>query len=209
MLLLVHGRHGNEDVPWIFARNIPDHWLIISPRAIEFDPESDEHDTGYSWMEMPETGWPEIQAFDGAVQALADFVEALPDTYNADPEKIIVLGFSQGAATAFATAVSQPELFKGVASLVGFIPELDDVLISSKPLKKLSVFMTAGDQDDRIPVQIANRSRDIVQSAGADLRWEMYSVGHKLNSQGMRDLGAWLTQMIQLLDGKFYNEDEG
>ena len=209
VLLLVHGRHGNEDVPWIFARNIPDHWLIVAPRGIEFEPESAEHETGYSWIEMPPTGWPDIEVFDGAVQALSDFVQALPEVYGADPERVIVMGFSQGAAVALATAIQHPHIFSGIASLVGFVPSIvpsindtdhhneDEERVNGQPLKNVPVWMAAGERDERIPLEIAIASRDTVQAAGADVRWEVYETGHKLNGKGMRDLTAWLKGMIE------------
>ena len=145
---------------------------------------------------MPPAGWPEIGDFDGAVQAMSDFVVALPDVYDADPERIIALGFSQGAATLLATAVQHPDLLQGIAALVGFVPDLDDETIQSKPLQNLSVFMAAGERDERIPVEIATQSRDTVQAAGANLKWDMYSTGHKMNGIGMRDLEAWLENKI-------------
>ncbi len=198
MLVLVHGRHGNEDVPWIFARNIPDHWLIVSPRGIEFEPESAEHETGYSWMEMPESGWPDIDAFDGAVQALSDFISALPDVYGTDPENVIVLGFSQGAATALATAIHHPTICKGIASLVGFVPDLyNEETIETQPLKGLPVFMAVGERDDRVSLEVATKSGETLKLFGADLDWSLYQTGHKLNSLGMRDLSAWLSKMME------------
>ncbi len=204
MLLLVHGRHGNEDVPWIFARNIPDHWIIIAPRAIEFEPESDEHEFGYSWMEMPEDYWPGIGEFDGAVQALSDFVNALPDAYNADPEKVIALGFSQGAATALATAVEYPSLFKGIASLVGFFPTLpseDDKSFNPLPLQDLPIFFAVGERDERIPMEISQQSMRELAGTGAHAQMQFYETGHKMNGQGMRDLGEWMQKLINKLDG--------
>jgi phospholipase/carboxylesterase len=195
--VLVHGRHGNEDVPWIFARNIPDHWLIVSPRGIEFEPESAEHETGYSWIEMPEAGWPMLDDFDGAVQAFSDFINALPDVYDIDPNNVIILGFSQGAATALATAIQHPKICRGIATLVGFVPDIDADTVQAKPLKDVSVFMAAGDRDERVSVEIAIDSRETVGSAGADVTWNLYQTGHKLNGQGMRDLATWLSKMME------------
>lgn len=170
---------------------MPDDWLIVSPRAIEFEPETAEHETGYSWIEMPETGWPEFDAFDGAVQALADFIIALPDVYNSDPENIVILGFSQGAATALATAIEHPSICKGIAALVGFVPDLPKH-IEGKPLANLPIFMAVGERDERIPLEISQQSLKTLQLAGADPEWNLYQTGHKLNGQGMRDLAAWL-----------------
>ena len=196
VLVLLHGRHGNEDVPWIFARNIPENWLIVSPRAIEFEPETPDHETGYSWIEMPEEGWPTIDHFDGAVQALSDFIIALPDVYHTDPDNVIVLGFSQGAATALATAIEYPKICRGVASLVGFAPTIDAHHSNGLPLKDVAVFMAIGDRDERIPLEVSTQSRETLVEAGADLSWELYRTGHKLNGQGMRDLATWLSKMM-------------
>ena len=187
-------------MPWIFTRNVPDDWLIVSPRAIEFEPETAEHETGYSWIEMPEAGWPEFDAFDGAVQALADFVIALPDVYNSDSENTLILGFSQGAATALVTAIEHPNICKGIAALVGFVPDLPinkvEAIRESQPLANLPILMAVGNRDERIPLEISQRSLKTLQLAGANPEWNLYQTGHKLNGQGMRDLTAWLEKFI-------------
>lgn len=150
---------------------------------------------------MPEDYWPGIEEFDGAVQALSDFVNALPDAYNADPEKVIALGFSQGAATALSTAVEDRHLFKGIASLVGFFPTLPDQGANAESLQDLPIFFAVGEQDERIPMEISQQSVNQLAAAGADAEVNFYSTGHKMNGQGMRDLGEWMQKLINEIDG--------
>ena len=189
-VVLLHGRHGTEDVPWIFARSLPEDWLLVAPRAIEYEPETAEHEIGYSWIFHPETGWPTIDDFDDAVTAIYDFIISLPDVYDADPEQIYLLGFSQGAAAAYATAMRHPGLVKGIAGLVGFTPFRNRDLLP-RPLENLPIFVAVGKKDERVRLTISRFGRNQLLSAGANLTYREYDVGHKLNGQGMRDLKAW------------------
>jgi len=195
-VVLVHGRHGSEVDPWIFARVLPKGWLFVAPRAIEFDPETEAtDDIGYSWMMMGDE-WPHLDDFSDGVDALHEFVTNLPDVYGADPDQIYVLGFSQGAATAFALAMQYPELVQGIAGLVGFSPKVGDELVAQRPLAGIPIFLAAGTKDDRVPLDVAQIGRDVLASLGADVVYHEYEVGHKMNSQGLRDLAAWW-QMIE------------
>ena len=190
-VVLLHGRHGTEDVPWIFARSLPKDWLLVAPRAIEFDPETDKtDDIGYSWMMMGDE-WPTVDAFDDGVDALHEFITNLPDIYGADLSRTYLLGFSQGAATAYAFAVRYPELVQGIAGLVGFTPKMDEAFLAEAPLSGMPLFLAAGERDDRVPLSIAELGRDLLIEAGADVTYHQYSVGHKMNGQGMKDLAAW------------------
>ena len=196
-VVMIHGRHGNEDVTWVFAKSLPQDWLLIAPRAIEWEPETEESEVGYSWLlqddRIPaQSGlWPTFDDFQDATIALEYFIKALPDIYQADPEQIYLLGFSQGAAAAFALAAEHPELVKGIASLVGFVPKMGEAAVTGQVLKDLPVFMAAGVKDKRVPVGIAQESAERVRQMGADLTYNEYNTGHRLNGAGMRDLTAW------------------
>ena len=189
--ILLHGRHGDERVPWIFARTIPKHWTLVAPRGIEFEPETPKHETGYSWMTMPEAGWPTWDAFDDGVEALHEFILGLDQVYPIDMTRLYLLGFSQGGALAINWAVRYPELVKGVALLVGFSPEPELELNIDNRLEELPVFMAVGQKDERIPLHIAHQTRNMLARLGASLTYEEYDTGHKLNSAGMRDLTDW------------------
>lgn len=184
--VLIHGRSGNEDVMWVFQRALPSGWLAVAPRAIEADLEG-----GYAWHPRRPDEWPTLMMFDEAVSAVVSFIEALPELYGADPEQIYLMGFSQGAATAFATAMRQPALVQGIAGLVGFTPEDWEPEVGAGVLEGLPVFMAAGIDDPTIPLERSRDSSEELERAGADLTYQEFETGHKLNAEGMRALKAW------------------
>lgn len=187
---MLQGKGGNEDVMWIFARALPKEWLLVAPRAIH-----DDGDGGHSWYpplptRLP-TRWPTLTQFDPAVAQLHQFIHTLPSLYNADLSQLYLMGFSQGAAAAYALALQHPQLVQGIAGLVGFIPTDCDDTVSIAPLSGLPIFMAVGLQDETIPVSRSQACATTLRFAGADLDYNEYKTGHKLNAAGMRDLAAW------------------
>lgn len=184
-VVMLHGRYGNEDVMWVFGRTLPKNWLVVSPRA-----HLAEQD-GFSWVLQKEGNWPTMAEFGEAAGVIARFVQALPDLYQADPARIYLMGFSQGAAASFATAVSHPGLVQGIASLVGFMPINAAQLNLAAGLHDLPVFMATGKKDPLIPYEVALACAQTLRMAGADLEFHEYDTGHKLNKQGIQDLTDW------------------
>lgn len=184
-VVLLHGRYGSEDVMWVFRRVIPRPWLQVAPRAV-----MPETRPGYSWLHQPPDFWPAMADFEPAVEALVNFLNALPRVYNADPDRLFLMGFSQGAAVALSVAFTRPGLVRGIASLVGFAPRVGDGDLAIG-LDGLPVFMAVGTEDERIPLEQSLRSADILRQAGADLDYHQYPTGHKLTAEGMKDLQAW------------------
>ena len=187
--VMLHGRSGDETVMWVFARTLPARWLLAAPRAIKPDP-----DGGYAWHPRKPDEWPPFHMFDEAVAAVAGFLHALPGLYHADPAHVYLMGFSQGAAVAYATAMRHPGLVKGIAGLVGFMPAENGSIASAAPLKDVPVFMAVGKQDPTIPLVVAEACARALREAGAQLDYHEYDTGHKLDIQGMRDLTNWWKQ---------------
>jgi phospholipase/carboxylesterase len=190
---MIHGHLGNEDVMWIFAQTLPFNWLLVSVRAVV--PVSEN---SFTWLPRAENEWLSLGQFDEAVTKVAHFIQALPELYEADLEQIYLMGFSQGAATSFATAVAHPGWIKGIASLVGFMPLQVEDPIEKSALMDVPVFMAAGEQDERIPIEMSRVCAEAVRAMGAHLEYREYNTGHKLNSDGMRKLKAWWLEREKL-----------
>jgi len=191
-VVMLHGRSGNEDVMWVFARSCPANWLLVAPRAIKPDP-----DGGYAWHPRGKDEWPTLAQFDEAVTAVTRFIHALTTLYNADPQRIYLMGFSQGAATAYATALRHPGLVQGIAGLVGFVPEDCGDAGETAVLRDLPIFMAVGREDPLIPYQRAQGCALTLREAGAALSYHEYDTGHRLNAAGMRDLKSWWQAQAQ------------
>lgn len=142
LALLLHGMGGDERVMWVFSAQLPAHWLQVAPRApLPAQP------AGWAWLPRRPDEWPSLARFDDAAAQLEGFLRGLPSWHRVDLSRTVLLGFSQGAATAFALALRlaareravglasgaadgmpawpsgpAPRL-RGLASLVGFMPE--------------------------------------------------------------------------------------
>jgi phospholipase/carboxylesterase len=191
-VVMIHGKLGSEDVMWIFRQTLPADWLVVAPRAIV-----EEEDGRYSWHPRSQDKWPSLADLDTAVAMLEQFIDTLPTLYEADPDQIYLMGFSQGAAAAFAIAMHNPEKIKGIASLVGFMPRAMDEGIETKRLADIPVFMAVGTEDERIPLEIARECGKAARAAGAYLEYREYETGHKLNGPGMRKLKSWWAERAE------------
>ncbi|MFO7662373.1 MAG: dienelactone hydrolase family protein [Chloroflexota bacterium] len=188
-IVLLHGRYGNEEVMWIFRRTAPQPWLMVAPRA-----NLSESAGRYSWLHQPADYWPDLEEFDPAVETLNKFTQALPQLYNADPDRMYLMGFSQGAAVAISLALRDPHLVRGIASLVGFAPKMESTAIEGV-LNGLPVFMAVGTEDMRVPIEESQRSAELLRRAGTSLTYKTYPTGHKVSGEGMKDLkNWWITQ---------------
>ncbi len=186
-VVMLHGRLGNEDVMWVFRKVFPRPWLAVAPRAPLADHEA------FSWHLQTHGMWPELAAYDEAAAALERFIRALPRLYNADPDRIYLMGFSQGAAVAFAMALRRPKMVHGVAGLVGFVPTATEAEVSGR-LDGLPVFLATGLEDETVPYEISQKSLALLRSSGADVAYHEYPTGHKLTAAGMADLKKWFNE---------------
>ncbi len=183
-LVMLHGLEGTEDVTWIFARAAGPQWLIISPRAPI--PARD----GFSWNALNADGRTHKESYKVGFDALNHFMEALPSVYPVDQNHIVLLGFSQGAAMAYAFGTANP--VTGIAALAGFIPPH----LELPPLHGLPILILHGTKDDTISIETAHRDRDQLVEAGADVTYQESEVGHKVSSAGFAELKRWLAARL-------------
>ena len=184
--VMLHGRYGDEDVMWVFRKVVPRPWFVVAPRAPIADREL------YSWHVQGPEEWPDLAALQPAVASLRRFIGALTRLYNADPDRIYLMGFSQGAAVSIATALTHPDMIRGVAGLVGFAPSAPDEQIQGQ-LDGMPVFLATGTEDRIVPIEQSRRAADLLRRAGADLDHREYHIEHKMSAAGLRDLREWFS----------------
>jgi phospholipase/carboxylesterase len=194
-VVMVHGWQGDETAMWIFKHAVPRGVAIIAPRA------PFALNGGYVWYQRDQGQLqPEPDSLWAGRDHLDEFLTGLPHHYPIDPNRMILMGFSQGAALCNTLALTQPGQVMGVASLAGLIPEI--VAKTAQPeLSGLPVFIAHGTRDETVPVAAARQAREVYTRLGAQVTYGEYPTGHKLTTQGMADLKHWLAKTIGSTSG--------
>lgn len=187
-LIMVHGLDGNEDVAWVFARAAGPEWVIVTPRA------PIAAASGYRWYGLREDGKADVNSYEAGAGALERFVEGAIRQYAIDRTRLVLLGFSQGAAMVYGYALAHRQQMAGIAALSGFIMRLNEITIP--PLDGLPVLILHGTRDETVPIRMAQQARAQLEAAGAQVTYEESDTGHKISAQGMRTLAAWLAERL-------------
>jgi phospholipase/carboxylesterase len=163
---------------WVFASRLPDNFLKIAIRA-----PYPSMLNGFSWTQnRAGKNWPGVSAFQPAIEKLLAFMDAWESPPFADFERFRLMGFSQGAALAYAFAISSPERVEAVAGLSGFVPEGLTQDFGGEPLRGMPIFASHGTEDELVPIARARQGIEILQGFGADVTYCEDEVGHKLSA---------------------------
>ena len=181
-VVLLHGWTGNETAMRVFQPAVPPEAIAISPRGMVAAEE------GFGWVDRRANG----ASYAAGVNALREFVRGLPAVYPVNPARVVLVGFSQGAAVGLSLAITTPELVSGVAVLAGYLPDWAQMQITPAGLAGRPVFIGHGTKDTTVTLAAAALMREALEAAGADVTYHEYPTEHKVNRQGLKDLKQWL-----------------
>jgi len=185
LLLLIHGLTGDENVMWVFARDLPARYWMVAPRA----PYAAEPG-GYSWRPPPfETmDGPSLEQLKQNAEALIHLVDAYSASAGIDASTFDVMGFSQGAAMSNVLAFLYPHRIRKTGILAGFVPSGLEELVSQRPLDGKAFFVAHGTRDEKVTVERARSSIALLEQAGAKVTYCEDDVAHKLSLNCLRAL---------------------
>ncbi|MEO7841383.1 MAG: hypothetical protein ABIU06_18730, partial [Anaerolineales bacterium] len=178
LLLLIHGLTGDENVMWVFARDLPAHYWMVAPRA-----PYTAQPSGFSWRPPPfETmDGPSLEQLKQNAEALIRLVDAYAASAGIEAGTFDVMGFSQGAAMCNVLAFLYPQRIGKTGILAGFIPKGLEELVSQRPLEGKSFFVAHGTQDETVKVERARTSIALLEQAGATVTYCEDDVAHKVS----------------------------
>jgi len=182
LILLLHGWTGDENAMWVFADRLPGNAYLLAPRGMYSTPLG-----GFGWHESKPNAWPWVDDFLPAIDALNELLDS-KIFQSVNDSLVSLVGFSQGAALAYAYALQNPQRVAIIAGLSGFLPGGVEALARNKPLLGKSTFIAHGTQDELVPVERARTAVGLLESAGAQVSYCEDDVGHKLSANCYRGL---------------------
>ena len=191
-LIMLHGRGADEEDLLGLSSYLDGRLLIISARA----PFPFPYGGGFTWYDMQEIGAPDEQMFNESYAKLSNFVTDIMKNYPIDASQLFLLGFSMGTVMSYALSLTMPERFAGVIANSGYVPEGTHLAFRWKELLRADFFIAHGIQDPVIPVSFGRKAKELLESAGAQLTYREYPMGHQINETSLNDMASWLTQRL-------------
>lgn len=183
LALMLHGWTGDENVMSVFDRFLGQDTWLISPRGILAAIPG-----GYGWARMLPPEAILSQDFSAALDGLETQVQHWFEYLRIAPEKIDLIGFSQGAALALSYLIRHPEKIDRAACLSGFLPGSAQESLVSGVLSGKRILITHGTKDQNVPFQLARDAASSLTAAGAAVQFCQDDLGHKLGPNGSRSL---------------------
>ena len=111
--------------------------------------------------------------------------------------RIVLAGFSQGAAIALQTGLRQADPLAGLIALSGYLP-LADKLAAERHAASAAVplLMAHGTDDPVVPIARAIHSRDLLTSLGYAVSWHEYPMPHSICAEEIEAIAAFLRQRL-------------
>ncbi len=192
LLMLLHGIGSNEHDLYGLAPFLDERFLVISVRAPNtLGPGS------YAWFEVDFTAQgPVINPEQAEIsrKTLITLLNEAVTSYGADPERVYLMGFSQGAIMSASVALTQPELVAGVVMMSGrILPEIQPLIAPKEELAGLPFIVVHGTADTVLPITYGRASRELLSSLPVELTYHEYSMGHEVSQESLNDVTTWLS----------------
>ena len=111
--------------------------------------------------------------------------------------RIVLAGFSQGAAITLQAGLRQAEPLAGLVALSGYLPLADRLAAERHPGSAgVPVLMAHGTDDPVVPVARAIHSRELLASLGYDVNWHEYPMPHSVCAEELEAIAAFLRQRL-------------
>ncbi|WP_223512920.1 alpha/beta hydrolase [Pseudomonas sp. GL-B-19] len=194
LVIFLHGYGSNEQDLFGIKDDLPAPYTYLSVRA----PMTMEQGS-YQWFRKKGEG-----AYNGETddlktssQVLLDFIAQAAKKYHTQPEKVILVGFSQGAIMSYEVALRHPEAVGGIAALSGrVLPVLKSALKPDEKRQTLAIFIGHGKEDNRLPYKDGTDANILLQGLSLTPEFHGYEgLGHSISAAEIEDLNAWLQRL--------------
>lgn len=189
-----HGASGSDLLglgPYLASGRV----LLICPQG-EFELQPGW--PSFTWFESAPPARRTPQEFERVASRVSDFIRAAVPRYDGDPERTVVLGFSQGGTLAYRLGLADPARFRGVAALSTSLPDEAEAAANRASVASLPLLVQHGADDPTIAVERARESRDRLNALGARPDYREYPMGHEIRPDSLRDLNDWLERVLEL-----------
>jgi phospholipase/carboxylesterase len=171
---------------WFFARGLPEHSWMVSPRAPLVCPAG-----GFAWGIAGIGKRPDIKNFSIQADELLMRLSGWVPEYVSGTTRLDVIGFSQGAAMAYTLCLKTSPV--KTAPLAGYLPSGFSDQSTGREYSGLQMFIAHNVDDEMLPVEESRNARDFFSSRGADVQYCENTGGHKMSTPCLKALNVFMS----------------
>jgi phospholipase/carboxylesterase len=109
------------------------------------------------------------------------------------PERIVLMGFSQGCALTLLAGLRYGRRLAGLVGLSGYLPLLASTEAERSAANQATpIFLAHGRQDQVVPLARAQAARAELERLGYSVQWQDYAMGHEVHPDEIEALQDWL-----------------
>lgn len=196
LVILLHGYGSNEADLFGLAEKFPAEFLVISARA--------PHTLSlgqYAWYALDYSSGEAVhdeRETEESRLLLKRFIDEVSKKFTVDPQRIFIIGFSQGAIMGYSVALTFPTLVCGIGALSGRILEEIKPIVNVERKEggaKLAVFVAHGTLDTVLPIQYARSTKEYILGLDVSLIYNEYEIPHAISSKETQALMDWLLRV--------------
>jgi len=193
------GASGHDFEPLVPHFNLPENLDIrfIFPHAPEIPVTINAGYLMPAWCDiLSMTGTREynLEQFQESVSAINLLIQREKEK-GIPSEKIIVAGFSQGGAVAYAVALTHPEPLAGLLALSTYFPTAD-VFQYHPSNATLPIQIYHGDFDTQVEPELAEQTIVDLTKKGFQPSFHRYPMGHEVSMEQIQHIGKWITDIL-------------
>jgi predicted esterase len=185
-LLLLHGTGGNERDLIPLGRELDPNVSLLSPRGKVL-----ENGMPRFFRRLAE-GVFDLEDLKNRTNELADFVAATAQHYGFAADKVIAVGYSNGANIAASMLLLRAEALSAAILFRAMVPLVPE---TQPNLSSVNVWIGAGTEDPIIPTSETQRLVELLRSAGADVTLRFFNAGHGLTNSDVETAARWLKDL--------------
>ena len=183
-LLLLHGTGGNERDLLPLGKELFPGAALLSPRGRVL-----ENGMPRFFRRFAE-GVFDIEDLKFRTHELNDFVRAAMNEYHVQKNRILAVGYSNGANIAASLLLLHPHLLAGAVLFRAMVPFTPDM---APDLSRARVLLGSGKRDPIIPPENVERLSALLASFGADVELYWHEGGHELGQDDLTVARQFLT----------------
>ena len=192
-IFFLHGFGSNMQDLFGLSPLFNQNWTCVSLQAsipVQYN--------GWAWAELDFQNigkLPKPEQMKIHQEKVFESIEQCIKKLDLDPNRINLLGFSQGASLSIYSGLKNPNTFNSVVALSGFFPikEISEQ-VDIESVRGLKLFMGHGRLDPVVPIGLGHDTKNGLIDIGVNPNYNEYDSEHTISNECLNDILKWLEE---------------